>query len=479
MALVSSSLIALAVTLFMLLRLRRDGLVWLFALLPFGMMAAVNLPSLGGASILAADIAFAAAALALIVQPGGLAHFWRLIGRGAPGVLLLLFLLWATLGTLFLPVIFAGQTEVYSIGRVAGQRGIVISPLAPNNGNLSQLLRMYLSAAAFFAAGILVLMRPAPALVLKAVTAATVLHLAMGAIDLVTQTLHATGLLGWARTANYALTLGQRMAGLNRMIGAFPEASSYGYTLLGLFGFWLAYWARGGGTSRLPAVMAALTGLFLLRSTSSSTYVGMALLLGLFLLARLPRALSGRVVPRAAVIAGLGVALVPGLAMAAVVLTETSPAVSAYLDRALFTKLDSDSGVERMAWNAQALRNFADTWMIGTGLGAVRASNWLVAALATTGLPGTLMLAGLLLRLFRLRVSPEARPEAGHILAALQWGMAGFLCRALVVKATPNLDLAFFAMAGLAAGLSVSTWRQAAELRALRPTPRRGLAAHA
>lgn len=460
MQFVASSALALILVPWMLLRLRRDGLTWLFALLPFGMMAAVNLPALGGTSILVADLAVLGAAAALLVQPGGAGRLVRLFGPRTPGFMLLLFLLWATLATLFFPRIFAGQTEVFAIGRTAGQSGIISTLLQPGTGNLSQLLRMYLSALAFIGAGLFALHRPDPAVTLRAMVAVTGVHLALGAIDIATQALHLTGLMDWARTANYSLTLGQRLAGLNRMIGGFPEASSYGYMLLGLFGFWLSYWTRQDGPSRLPAILAVLTGLALLRSTSSSTYVGLALFLIVFAIGNLPRSASGRISQRSAAIAVVAAALVPTMVMASVTAYEVSPAIADFLDRALFTKLDSDSGIERMTWNLQALRNFWDTGMLGAGLGAVRASNWLVAALATVGLPGTLLLIGLLWRLFAMRPVPGSDLALVRLAAALQMGLAAFVCRALVVKGTANFDLIFFAMAGLAAGLVLASGRR-------------------
>jgi hypothetical protein len=42
------------------------------------------------------------------------------------------------------------------------------------------------------------------------------------------------------------------------------------------------------------------------------------------------------------------------------------------------------------------------------------------------------------------------------MVAALQAGCLGLLLRALVVKASPNLDVLFFALAGAAAGLSAA-----------------------
>ena len=426
--------------------------VFLLALAPMGMLAAVNLPGVGGLSILAIDLAVVVLFAMLLSRPGGGGDMVQTFAPRGIGLALLAFLAWAALATVFFPRVFAGETEVFSIGRVANSVGIVVRPLLPGAGNLSQLMRMALSVAAFVAVAALVRRRPDPDLILTAMTVATAVHVVMGVADVVTNWAGLEWLLSWARTANYSLTLGQRMAGLNRMIGGFPEASAYGYLSVGLFGFWLSWWFSGQGRGRWPAFWTLATAAVVLRSTSSSAYVGAAALICVFAIHHILAVRDGTVDRRtAAIIAGV-LAVLPLLVVGSVVAYALSPAIADFVDRILLDKLSSSSGTERMSWNRQALVNLRDTWMLGAGLGSVRASNWVAATLGTTGIVGLALYVAFLVRLFAARV---ADPQNAALTLALKFGCAGLLLRALVVKATPNLEIVFFVVAGCVAALCV------------------------
>jgi hypothetical protein len=54
---------------------------------------------------------------------------------------------------------------------------------------------------------------------------------------------------------------------------------------------------------------------------------------------------------------------------------------------------------------------------------------------------------------------PEQREEA-VVVRALKMGCLALFARALVTKSTPNLELSFFAMAGIVAGLSAAMPRK-------------------
>lgn len=470
MQVVPSTFIALLLMVWMMRRGAYHGLAIFCVAIPFGMMAAFNLPAIGNTTILATDMVLLAMAMMLLLHRNFVTDFGRLLTPGQPGLPLLGFLLYAILATAFFPRLFAGQTEVFSIGRVANQIGIIMSPLSPGGGNLSQLLRMILSLLAFAATAMIVMRRPDHRLVLRAMLAVTLAHAILGITDVLTQMTHTSWVMAPIRTANYSLTLGQEMAGLNRMIGGFPEASSYGYLSLGIFGFWLGYWFHDRSKSPMPLAMMLLTLFLVIRGTSSSAYVGAALLIAIFAALRMrdmSKGRSGLLDTRVAGALVVAVAGVPLLIMTAYLLYAMVPAFSDFVDRSLLTKLSSDSGVERMSWNIQALRNFWDTLTLGAGLGSVRASNWIAAVLGTTGLIGLGLLLTFLWRLFRTPIA-HFDPATMQVAMALKMGLAGCMARALVVKATPNLDFIFFVMAGMLFGLSLG-------LPALRKSRRRRL----
>ncbi|KKM00294.1 hypothetical protein LCGC14_1805890, partial [marine sediment metagenome] len=127
--------------------------------------------------------------------------------------------------------------------------------------------------------------------------------------------------------------------------------------------------------------------------------------------------------------------------------------VTAFFDRALFDKLSTESGVERMSWNAQAWQNFLDTMTLGAGMGSVRASNWLLAALACLGLVGTGLYLSFLGSVLRQPArSGDARADA--TVMGLKAACVAMFINALLTAASPNLGVFFFCLAGLATGLA-------------------------
>ncbi|MEP2639968.1 hypothetical protein [Roseobacter sp.] len=451
MQIVDSTILALLILVLLVVRGPFRGFVLVAGVLPLGMMAAVNLPAIGGTSVLAVDLAVLTWLGLLMVRGSVVAHLAAIFKPGGAGFYLMLFMGYAVLVTLFAPRVFAGETQVFGIGRIANTIGIVIRPLMPSGGNLSQLLRMGLSFTAFVAAAMFVIQRPDHRLILKGVTVVTVVHIAMGALDLATNAAGTEWMLSPVRTANYTLTLGQRMAGLNRMIGGFPEASAYGYFTLGLFGFWLSYWMNALDRRRWHGALLLALLAVLLRGTSSSAYVAGALVVGGFFAVRLVSLRHGMIGRPLGTVLVLGAGLVPLVVVGGYVAYETMPQFQSFLDRSLFNKLGSDSGIERMSWNLQAWANFKDTLLFGAGLGSVRASNWVIAVLATTGVPGAVLMAGFLWRLLVQR-PPVADDHTQVLISALKLGCLATLARAIVVKASPNLDFSFFIMSGLLVG---------------------------
>jgi hypothetical protein len=193
-----------------------------------------------------------------------------------------------------------------------------------------------------------------------------------------------------------------------------------------------------------------------LRSTSSAAYVALVIYIGVYAVygaATRMRSVLSRQIVITAILAALLLWHAMIIIYAAYELVEP---VAAFLNETVFEKLGSDSGVERMSWNAQALRNLFDTWLIGAGLGSARASNWLLSSLGSVGLPGTALFAAFLVAVFRMRVAVPGTP-ADMTVSALKWGCAATLVTELLIASTPNLGVFFFAMTGLAVGLARST----------------------
>lgn len=453
MQFVLSSLLALVVIAALVAKGPYRGL-WLFmAVTPFGAAAAVNLPAAGGASILVPDIAALAIFGLVLLYRGGPALVAGSMRYGQPGFWLLLLMIYSIIATLMFPAIFAGQTEVFSISRRANESGVILLPLRPSTGNLTQIFRLFLNVAIFFALASVFRVRPDARTIVMALAVATSVNVALGWIDVGVYAVGLSSLLEPIRSANYAILYDVRMAGLKRMIGGFPEASSFGYFSLGLFGFWFQYWLDTP-RSKLVAIMLIITAVAVLRSTSSASYVALIVYLAVALMIWLSRTLRAETERRSVAIA---ISSVLVACMAAIMLYasyEYVTTVQAFLDRALFNKLDGASGVERFSWNAQAFQNFLDTGLMGAGLGSVRGSSWIMATLASLGVIGSALYALFILNVLApSRTVAAAQDPRWAVVRALQSACIALLISSTLTGATPDLGIFFFAFCGLAAGL--------------------------
>lgn len=451
MQIVPSTFLALLAIVVLAVQGPRRGLWAFLALAPFGAAAAFNLPALGGASIGLKELAAVAVFALVLLAPAGPARILGSVRPGQPGFWLAVLLLFGIVSALFAPRLFAGATEVFSISRAANGRGIVSTPLRPDSGNITQLFILTLSALAFVALAATFRAAPDPRAVLTALAVTTWVHVALGWLDVATAAVGAGALLEPIRTANYAILDSHRMLGMKRMIGGFPEASSFGAFSVGLFAFWFQYWlSRRGSTAGALALLAALVAV--LRSTSSGAYVSLVAFLVLWGGAGIVAGLRQRVGRRQVAAVALGAISVLAAAVILLGAYLAVDPVTAFLDRVLFDKLETRSGVERMSWNWQALRNMTQTWGLGAGLGSVRASSWIFASLGSLGLLGTALFLRFLLAVASVPRSGDAEIDA--VLSALKAALVALFVNDLLTGSTPNLGVYFFALAGLAVGLS-------------------------
>ncbi|WP_146010290.1 hypothetical protein [Acidimangrovimonas sediminis] len=462
MQIVPSTALAFLMLLMLAIKGPYRGL-WVFlAATPFGAAAAFNLPAAGGASILVSDLGALMLFALLWVQPDAPNRLVGTMRAYQPGFWMLLLVVVCVVSALFYPRLFQGATSVFGLSRVNNATGIVEVPLHATNGNLTQLFRIMLDAAAFFALATVFRLRPDGDRVLTAIAVATFVNVGLGWLDVLTAAAGQPKALDVIRTANYAILAGDKMVGIKRMVGGFPEASAFGYYTLGLFGFWLHMWLVQG-RSRRTGWALFLTTVALLRSTSSSAYVSAVVFLVGYAAVRIASG-GGRTVSRRAVgvsVAAVGAVLMAGVALA--VCYAVLPPVTAFLDRALFDKMGTSSGVERMSWNTQAWANFIDTWGVGAGLGSMRASNWVLASLGSIGFIGTSIFLALVAAMAWLPARAETDAGRAAVIGALKSGCLALFVSAMLTAPTPDLGMLFFAMAGLATGLSRGAARESSK----------------
>ncbi|WP_420558470.1 hypothetical protein [Roseovarius sp.] len=429
--------------------------LWAFVgLAPFGAAAAFNLPALGGATIGQLEFTLCIVFFIAIARHGGPDRILGTLRPLQPGFFLLLLLIYCFISAVFFPRIFAGDTEIFGLSRAVNEDRIISIPLAPSSGNITQSFYFLLSSLVFLALATLYRLRPDEGAVFKALVICTSVNFALGVIDVVSAAAGLKTLMDPLRTANYAMAVFHEMAGIKRMVGGMPEASAFGSFSVVLFGFWLHYWTVSA-RSRLVTAMLLIALFCVLRSTSSGAYVALVLLLVYYSIAVLFRSAGGAFPRRVAfyLVTTIAVAWLAGIAM--LVGYHMFDVVERFLNETLFSKLQSDSGVERMAWNAQAYKNFTDTWLMGAGLGSVRASNWFMACLGSLGVLGTALYLLFLASLFSAPARTGSKPR-DNVIQALKVACLAQIIAAMLTAATPNLGTLFFIFAGLVVGLSRS-----------------------
>lgn len=273
-------------------------------------------------------------------------------------------------------------------------------------------------------------------------------NLFFGIVDLVSFGTGVQDLLGYIRNAPYAFHDEDMVAGVKRVVGSWPEASTFACISLGAVGF-TGTMRICGRYSRVNGFLFLLSSIMVIRSTSSSGLFGLPVCLGILYLTCLARCggQSGtRISATVVIFAPIVIVL---LAMMIVMNDEIFRQLYAYFDLLLFSKATSASGVERGMWNAYGWSNFLDSYGLGVGLGTSRTSSFIFALLSNVGIPGTLFFGLFFLSAFMTRRG-EARTFDGDVRLAARNGCLCLLVGAVVAVATVDTGLLFFVMAGLA-----------------------------
>lgn len=114
------------------------------------------------------------------------------------------------------------------------------------------------------------------------------------------------------------------------------------------------------------------------------------------------------------------------------------------------TKLGTDSGVERIAWNRQALVNFVETYGLGAGVGSVRASSFLAAVPGSIGVFGVVCYGAFLFLALLQPRPPLPDPVEDAVRSAARMACFSLLVAASIAGSFIDLGLTFFALAAVA-----------------------------
>ena len=434
----------------------RRSVVVMFGLVVFAAASAIDLPALGGASITPANFFLVFFLLRLVSMRGGTGALVAEIEPRRPLFVFFLLILWIVGSAVLMPRLFEGATDVFSLSRSLDNDGDT-TPLHPTSGNLSQAVYaiggfLVAGATAAFARK-----RGGYEAVLSGLVLVTSLDIVFALLDLVTSATHTGFLLDVIHTASYAFLTDDELGGLKRLSGSFTEASGFASFSLCLLAVNVALFVQRVRPRFTGAASLILT-VFVVLSTSSAGYVGLAVFVGGFLVYALVAGMVFRrrrapAVALAAVCAG---ALVVGL-----VVLFVPPVVhvaQSVIDESLLSKAQTDSGIERGSWNAQAWQVFADTHGLGAGIGATRGSNYLLVLLSNLGAIGFGLFALLMVRVSLARLSPALVPRERGIVWAARIGALTALVPAILVGTVYDLGTLFYCLVGVgASGAALAT----------------------
>jgi hypothetical protein len=456
---------------------RRPAILFLFfGSIPFGSFAVVPPSLTAGLTFTCAPIA----ALALIGRTLVTVDGFNFLLNAAlrPSRLLVLFACWcvAVVVTLFMPRLFMNTVDVVPVRGLLSRPG----PLYPTPQNISQLAYLTISILTVFSFVRLMKDARMRQTALAALCFGAGLTVLTGVLDFATQFVPIDPLLAPLRTATYALAVDVEVLGGKRVVGLMPEASAFGAVCLGFLVS--LYFLRRSIANRplreivAPVLIVALMGLMWL-SKSTSAYVGMALFVGFAGIEWLWRFLAAQ----RGGIARIGLRLEFWTVFAAilaalfviVVNTSVLDPVIAVVDRMVLSKTESHSWSERGMWRSVAWTAFLDTYGLGVGMGATRASSAHVAVLSNLGLLGAALYYAFIVQTLSRRAPPHD-PVGASMIHAVRWAyLPGFVVGFFVGAADFGVFNAFLFALPHAVVLGTQRPSAASGTRApSRPSPR-------
>jgi hypothetical protein len=411
--------------------------------------AALLLPSLGYANIQPAHLLLGFLAVAVVASRAALRRASNALEFSGAGFWLLLTALYTALSAYFLPRIFAGATYVFAIARTEIGPGIISQPLAPVSGNITQSIYFVGDLACFLVFYVYASRPRGLSATVNAVLLCTAINLAFAAIDLGSYWAGLGDVLGFIRNGSYRMLDEGTVLGFKRIVGSFPEASTFAYFTVGFFAFCTRLWIAGHRRA-ITGPLAFLSLAALAASTSSTGYAATSGFIVLLFLGAVGQMLT-RPVRKETLGLVVALPLVIGIILIGVRLSPPAwQTVSDLTNQTVFNKLNTSSGIERQKWNDQALINFADTEGLGGGAGSVRASSFPIAVLGNIGAFGAVTYGLFLFCVLFGRRDRWREPFPASCQSAGRWACVAQLIGASVAGSFIDLGLPFFIFAGLA-----------------------------
>ena len=413
-----------------------------------GSAAAFILTSLGSTNISPAHLLLGFLSIKLLSDRATLKSSIESLQTGSAGFWLLLIVAYSALTAYFLPRLFFGQTFIYPV-RVVGSNAYK-ELLAPSTANLTQSVYLIGDFVCFFILSGYARQPGSLRVLTNAVLLTTILNFVFAFLDLATYATGTTELLSIIRNANYALLSDAEVVGFKRIVGSFIEASSFGAATLMYFAYTLKLWLLGV-KPRLTGGLSALALVALVFSTSTTAYVGLTLFVFICVAEAAVYAIFSRATRQMKMLI-VWAPIVLVVFVLAVALNDKAAAFATNtINTIVFNKMNTVSGYERSAWNAQALQVFFDTYGFGAGNGSLRASTFPLAVLGSLGVVGLVLFGLFFVGVFR---APSPDPSWSRIeltgRRAARAACLASLISATISGALTDLGLPFFAFAAIA-----------------------------
>ncbi|WP_342165837.1 hypothetical protein [Methylobacterium sp. SD21] len=381
------------------------------------------------------------------------------------------FLIYAVLGALVLPRVFAGMFEVVPVS--AFRFGTDI--LKPSTGNITQSCYMALSYATTLCFTIIGQTDEMRDHFRTALICGAYALIGTGILDFITYTLHISAVLDPFRTATYALLTDVEAEGAKRVVGLMPEASSYGSACVGMLSLilFMRPFYRQGLEQVLAVVAIALLMVMTMLSTSSTAIVGLGVMGGVYGLDLMVRMLDPRNPRRDQlnIEISLIILIVFTIFVSFVVKPDLFDPLVNLVNKMVFQKASSASYVERSLWNRIGWHAFLDSGGLGAGLGSIRVSNWGISILGSTGLFGAVLMFGFIVQ--QLLAVPRTAPAHVKQFAAVsKLGLLPTLIMYQLAGTIPDIGILAAAVLGMVAATHAVRPASSPDLvPAVRPDP--------
>lgn len=379
--------------------------IGLLASLPFGSTAFAALTAVGGSTPLIYTL-FAAILIPVVIVRKHITREISTIFTQFPSAWIALCLLfYAAISAFAFPRLFLGKTTAF----VVIDGAYVELPLAPVSQNITQTAYFILGILTFLALSVLMLKQKNVASLRKGFFAFVIVNIGLALVELGGKIAGAGDILLPIRTAAYEYLTEVVEAGFFRISGGYPEASAFAQAGLAGLAFAYAYWRTAN--SMFSFILCAILLTLLLFSTSSTAYGALAILSLFPVFSLLSSMIHNRFQAQDLFLLLLGI-LVFTILLATYLYDETifDPFVE-LIDRMVFDKATSASGIERAYWNERSLQAFIDTGGVGIGMGSSRSSSWFISVLSQLGIVGASAMLSLLLVILRgmgrLKPSPD------------------------------------------------------------------------